>query len=176
MEWTRERSEPMSDDEAYAFVETLRAAERADPERRAETVSRFESEWIAEPTTGGGAGGAAFDLGNGGRPLWFRLDPNGSRYVQVTLTLPRRNRLPAAVDDGGGEDEDSGGGAGEEEAFKSPRLDNGWLNGADPDRDNAAATVDFRRRVYAAKFNVHVGHSVLKRFYVFGFVDVDNSS
>ncbi|XP_025194823.1 uncharacterized protein LOC112594319 [Melanaphis sacchari] len=194
MEWTRERSESITDDEVYEFVEKLRVAERVDPERRVAMASQFEGEeWVVESAN---TEKSAFDLGNGGRPLWFRLDPNESRYVQVTLTLPRHNRQLDENGGGGGCDDEellespfesteellrSPGGA-EEDFFKSP--DGGFRTElAKLSRDfvrndygrTATALIASKRRVYAAKFNVHVGHSVLRQFYVFGFVDVDKT-
>ncbi|XP_026807465.1 LOW QUALITY PROTEIN: uncharacterized protein LOC113550054 [Rhopalosiphum maidis] len=171
IEWMRERLEPMTNDETYEFVEKLRLAERADPKQRVAMASQFEgNEWTVEP-----AKESAFDLGNSGRPLWFRLDPKGSRYIQVTLTLPRRNRQPDEDGDGDGDDEESleSPGGAEEEALKSPNYGYG-TESAKPGR-TATALIVSKRRVHVAKFNVHVGHSVLRQFYVFGFVDVDET-
>ncbi|KAE9521533.1 hypothetical protein AGLY_018059 [Aphis glycines] len=198
MEWTRERSEPMTNDEVYDFVEKLGMAERADQEQRVAMASQLEGEeWPVGPEK---TEECAFDLGNGGRPLWFRLDPKGSRYVQVTLTLPRRNRQPNEDEDGGSggsssdDDEESlespfgsieevsrSPDGTEEEALKSP--DGGFgTKSAEQNRDYVqnddgrtatALPIVTKRRVHAAKFNVHVGHSVLRQFYVFGFVDMD---
>ncbi|XP_022175737.1 uncharacterized protein LOC111037460 [Myzus persicae] len=178
MEWTRERSEPMVDSAVFEFIETLRTAELSDPEQRAAMESRFEgADWAEESAD---AGEGAFDLGNGGRPLWFRLDPNGSRYVQVTLMLPRYNRQLDEDKDGVSDEEslESPDGS-EEEAFKSP--DDGFGTklaepGREHNRNNDDRTATDKRRVFAAKFNVHVGHLVLQQFYVFGFVDVDKSA
>ncbi|XP_060871971.1 uncharacterized protein LOC132946145 [Metopolophium dirhodum] len=177
MEWTRELSEPMVDDEVFEFIETLRMLEGSDPEQRAAMASLFDgAEWAEESAV---AGEGAFDLGNGGRPLWFRLDPTESRYVQVTLTLPRYNRQLDKDKDGDSDDEslESPDGS-EEEVIKSP--DDGFgTESAEPgrefNRNDDGRTATDKRRVYAAKFNVHVGHLVLRQFYVFGFVDVDTT-
>jgi len=176
MEWTRERSEPMFGVEALEFIETLRTARRSDPKQCEAIASLFEGEdWTEESAVFGAEG--AFDLGNGGRPLWFRLDPNGSRYVQVTLMLPRYNLLLDEHKDSDSDQEslESPDGS-EEEASKSP--DDGFgTESAEPSREynrneDSRIAADCIRRVYAAKLNVHVGHLVLRQFYVFGFVDV----
>lgn len=178
MEWTRELSKPMVDDEAFEFIETLRMAERSDPEQRAIMTSWFEEADWAEKSAD--AGEVAFDLGNGGRPLWFRLDPKESRYVQATLMLPRYNRSLDKYKDGDSDEEslESPDGS-EEEAIKS--LDGGFgTESAEPagreyNRNDDGRTTTDKRRVFAAKFNVHVGHLVLRQFYVFGFADVDRT-
>lgn len=200
MEWTRERSEPMTNDEVYDFVEKLGVAERADQEQRVAMASQLleGEEW----TVGSGkTEECAFDLGNGGRPLWFRLDPKRSRYVQVTLTLPRRNRQPNENEGGGSggsssdDDEESlespfgsieevlwSPDGAEKEALKSPdggfgtksaELSRDYVQN-DEGRIATALPIVTKRHTHAAKFNVHVGHSVLRQFYVFGFVDMDN--
>lgn len=175
MEWTRELSKPMVDDEAFEFIETLRMAERSDSEQRAIMTSWFEEADWAEKSADAGEG--AFDLGNGGRPLWFRLDPKESRYVQVTLMLPRYNRPLDKYKDGDSDEEslESPDGSDEEE-IKSP--DDGFgTESAEPgreyNRNDGGRTTTDKRHVYAAKFNVHVGHLVLRQFYVFGFADVE---
>jgi len=177
MEWTRELKEPMVGNEAFEFIETLQTAERSDPEQRAAMASWFiGADWAEESTV---AGEGAFDLGNGGRPLWFRLDPRESRYVQVTLMLPRYSRQldKDKVGDSDEESLESPDGS-EGEAIKSP--DDGFgTESAEPGREyirnDDGRTATDKRRVYAAKFNVHVGHLVLRQFYVFGFVDVDRT-
>jgi len=167
----------MVDDEAFEFIETLRTAEQPDPEWRAEVESWFEgADWIEESAD---TGEGAFDLGNGGRPLWFRLDPKGSRYVQVTLMLPRYNRQLDKDKDGDSDEEslESPDGS-EEEAIKLPGDGFGMELaelGREYNRNYDGSTTTDKRRVYAAKFNVHVGHLVLRQFYVFGFVDVDRT-
>jgi len=180
-------------------MERLGVAEQADQEQRVAMISQFEEEeWTVGPEK---TEECAFSLGNGGRPLWFRLDPKGSSYVQVTLTLPRRNRQPDENEDGGGsgidDDEESlespfgsieevlrSPGGAEEEALKSP--DGGFeTKSAELDRDyvqnddgRTATTLPIvtKRRAHAAKFNVHVGNSVLRQFYVFGFVNMDRTN
>jgi len=153
--------------------------EGSDPEQRAAMESSFEgAEWAEESAV---AGEGAFDLGNGGRPLWFRLDPTESRYVQVTLMLPRYNRQLDKDKDGNSDEESLQSPDGsEEESIKSP--DDGFgTESAEPgrrtdglkNRNDDGRTATDKRRVYVAKFNVHVGHLVLRQFYVFGFVDVD---
>lgn len=142
MDWAKERLEPMTDTEADDLVETLRAG-RCCPV----TALRLDgngdeggTNWTTVLENGGGM----FDLGNGGRPLRFRLDPGGARYVQVTFKPPRST----SYDD----DEPE-----ENEPVSSD--------------DDPHSGPDLWSRVYAAKFNVHVGRTVLRRFYVFGFDD-----
>lgn len=122
-----ERSKLMTDEEAYAFAVALLSAHEA----TASLVLR-EPDWTAMDHDVHDV----FDLGNGGKPLWFRLDSDNKRSVQVTFK-PRR----ASVENGG------------------------------PAVENSNSAVVFQRHVYAAKLNVHVGPTVLHRFYVVGFVD-----
>jgi len=153
-------------------------ANQSDPEQCETMASLFEgADWTEESTV---FGKGVFDLGNGGRPLWFRLDPNGSRYFQVTLTFPQYNLQidEYKVSDSDQESLESPGES-EEEDLNSP--DNGFgAESAGPSREynpnDDNRTAANKRRVYAAKFNVHVGHLVLQQFYVFGFVDVDRTT
>lgn len=149
MEWVKERLEPMVDDEAYGFVEALRTASAS---VRDDVVAATKlQEFVFEDWTGlnGGADVGVFDMGNGGRPLRFRLDRNSSRYVYVTFR-PRAATAPVQA---------------------RPDVQDGSARGPREDDDEDGFSPVFQRHAYAAKFNVYVGHSVLQRFFVLGFVD-----
>lgn len=155
-----ERIEPMTDDEAYNFAETLRTDQRI-------TALRLNApEWKSLDDISGDI----FDLENNGKPLWFHLDANGVHYIQVTFNPPLSQ-------------------------FSTPvqalHVSSSPLRSSDPSHltnplrltsdplqtltqiyeDYSSPVIIFRRRVYVAKFNVHVGKSVLRRFYVIGFID-----
>jgi len=140
MEWAKERSALMTDEEAYAFAMTLRAG-------RGTTAMEFdEPDWVLLEDEGRDV----FDLANGGRPLWFHLDTNGVRNVQVTFRPCAETVPPGPVRD---------------------TLEMTEHVGPAVVVDRSSSIVIFRRRVYAAKFHVQVGHVVLHRFHVLGFVD-----
>lgn len=88
LEWTKKLLDPLTEAEASAFLDNLR---QADSKYDAQDPSlRFGGpDW----TELDGHDRDVFDLGNGGRPLWFRLDPGDSRHVQVDQlrTGPARN-------------------------------------------------------------------------------------
>lgn len=148
MEWAKERTEPMTDEEAYALAVALR---RAGHEAITASMEFDGPDWMGLLEDDGG--GDVFDLGNGGRPLWFRLDSKDVRYVQVTFK-PQRATPVSTVE-------------------ILPDVDRHAVPARDvtPAVDYSSSVVVFRRRVYAAKFNVHVGRSVLHQFYAIGFVD-----
>jgi hypothetical protein len=135
LEWTKQRLDAMTDDESYKFTEGLRL------EDRSTAVLRFNGpDWTEL------VGDGAFDLGNNGKPLWFQLNPNDVRNVEVTFKpsdrpveklVPVQDILSFAVED---------------------------------ETDLVPGRIIFWRQVYVAKINVHVGQSILHWFYVLGFV------
>lgn len=138
LEWSKQFSGGMTDDEAYEFEEGLRLKDRST------TGSRFDGpDW---KELGGGGG---FDLGNDGRPLWFRLNPNGVRYVTVTFKPPDN---PTAE--------------------LPPLMAQGDLSSGTRETNLGPEGVKeiFWRHVYVAKINVHVGQLILRWFYMLGFV------
>ncbi|XP_050523831.1 uncharacterized protein LOC126895698 [Daktulosphaira vitifoliae] len=84
-----------------------------------------------------------FDLGNGGKPLWFYLKTGDVGDVKVFLKLD--DHFQKADDEN------------EIDKHDSKNLDH--LNS------------EMSTAVYASKLNVHVGHTVLKVLYLFGFVN-----
>lgn len=172
------RAESMTDDEAYNFAETLRTDQHL-------TALRLDGpEW----TSLGDISGDVFDLENDGKPLWFYLDANGVHYVQVTFNPPLSQfsaPVPSQYEHARSSTRSS-----------DPSRSSGPLHSSDPSRltsdplrstsdpsrpltqiyeDYSSPVIIFRRRVYVAKFNVHVGKSVLRRFYVIGFIDETTS-
>jgi len=148
MEWAKERSKLMTDEEAYALAVTLRAG------RETTTLEFDEPDWVRLEDDGRDV----FDLANGGRPLWFHLDSNGVRHVQVTFRPFPENVPPVSTRESLADDD-----------RPVPETTAHVTRLAVVGR--SSSVVVFRRRVYAAKFNVHVGQFVLHRFHVLGFVD-----
>lgn len=139
LEWMKKRSDAMTDDEAYKFTEGLRQ------EDRSTAVSLFDGpDWTEL------IGDAAFDLGKNGRFLWFQLNPNDVRNVEVTfkpLDHPAENLVPM-------------------QDFLSFAVENAGSH----ETNLVSGGIIFWRHVYVAKINVHVGQSILHWFYVLGFV------
>lgn len=213
LEWVMGRTEPMTDDEAYHFAETLRTNQRM-------TALHLDGpEW----TQLDGIGNDIFDLENDGRPLWFNLDSDGVHYVQVTFrpplpqysvqsiplldktrssthsSDPSRSPYSVRLSDQSG----PLGSLGVSRSLSDPAksLSNATNSSSEPlqqtdllqspvpsqsldplrpsavqiHEDYSSPVIIFRRRVYVAKLNVHVGKTVLRRFYVIGFIDETSS-
>lgn len=145
LEWTKQRSHnAMTDDEAYEFTQGLRLKDRSTADLR------FDGpDWTT------GLDGGAFDLGNGDRPLWFRLKPRAVRYVEVTFKPPDHRAAGTAV------------AVPKDKSRRAAAKDLAGSHETDP---GGADEILFWRRVYVAKINVHVGQSVLRWFYVLGIV------
>lgn len=143
-EWARERLKPMTDEEAHVFAMPLWTG------RETTETSDFDvPDWVGLEDDGRDV----FDLANGGTPLRFHLDPNGAHHVQVTFRPSPEKVWPDILTD-------------------DDRPVSETTERVGPAVVDRSGSVVFQRRVYAAKFNVHVDHIVLHRFHVLGFVDM----
>ncbi|VVC42104.1 Immunoglobulin-like fold [Cinara cedri] len=135
LDWAKERLEPMLDDEASEFGEMLRS-----------WVSEDQPPWFDGPGWTGlqESNNNVFDLGNGGRPLCFSLDPDGVHQITVTFNPPPVTNQQTVR-----------------------RLDY-----SHDEEDYNSSSEIFWCRVYAAMLNVHVGRKVLRQFYVISFVEM----
>lgn len=72
MEWSKVRLEPITEDEVYGFMDHLR--------EDVDVTTLFDGpDWTGLEDYGD----VVFDLGNGGKPLRFHLDPDSKFCVQV---------------------------------------------------------------------------------------------
>lgn len=78
LEWTKWHPEPMTDEKAYELAETFRVDYSTIPMM----LHLNGPDWTELQE-----GDEVFDLGNGGRPLWFHLKSGGMHNVEVRIVF-----------------------------------------------------------------------------------------